>query len=609
MAEPKAEPKTDETGRANTSAPKRPAESESHNGVSETRRAASGIHERRKRQYLIAVRPQPGFAAASAETIHETLRQMEEVEIVRRLRPKGLKGLGSGGQAGAAEIIVARMDEERAEALRQSAPPHIVIEPDARLTVGQASFAAPLASMWSGRPVPTPRQCQEIRFKVVGDNDQPLASAGVTVFGRGYFASQDLTDPSGAASVTIFDADADLEDIPAVYVQPAADHWECFVGRPKLNPTGVNVVKLQRLVPAKGAADKRSDWGRQLMRLDGEAANLNGAGVKIAIIDSGCDNAHPALRRFTKGVDLTRGGAKDWTQDEIGQGTHCAGIIAGAEGGVAGIASGAEVHVFKLSPGGHFSDLIEALDQCIERQIDIVCLGVTADQYSELVTRKIIEARMTGVACIAASGDEGGPVRFPAVVPGVLGVSAIGRFGEFPHDTRHGLTAIPQLLGPTGLFATSFSGAGPQVAVCGPGVAVISSVPGGGLAARDGTATAAAHIVGYAALVLAHHPLFRGAYARRNAQRVDALFELVRGSAVAPVYDPARVGAGLPDLQRVPGLGATSAAAWGKTVASNRGAFAGVGEAFGEPSLSAGIYSPQLSGAMALMQLRAVGLI
>jgi subtilisin family serine protease len=348
------------------------------------------------------------------------------------------------------------------------------------------------------------------------------------------------------------------------------------------------------------------------MNLDRLAAGLTGAEVKIGLIDSGCDNHHPLLRHVTQGVDMTHGaGARDWTRDEIGQGTHCAGIIAGAgnaASGVSGIAPGADIHVFKLSPGGRFSDLIEALDQCIERQIDIVHLGVGGNQVSELVAQKVIEARLRGVACIAASGDEGGPVQFPGMIPGVLCVSAVGRLGEFPTDTHHGLTAIPELIGPAGIFATNFSGSGPQIGVCAPGVAVISSVPGGGLAARDGSAIAAAHIVGFAALVLAHHPLFRGVYgSSRGEQRVSALFELIRGSAARPVFDPVRVGAGLPDIQQVAGMGATDIDAWNKA-AQNFGVFTGAKDGFGE-RFAASIPPAHLAGAMALMQLRAVGLL
>jgi subtilisin len=334
--------------------------------------------------------------------------------------------------------------------------------------------------------------------------------------------------------------------------------------------------------------------------------------VRIGLIDSGCDNSHPSLRHVVKGVDLTRGnGARDWTRDEIGQGTHCAGIIAGTGDpglGVSGIAPGAEIHVFKLSPGGRFSDLIEALDQCIEAQIDIVHLGISANQVSELVARKIIEARLRGVACIATSGDEGGPARFPGMVLGVLCVSAVGRLGDFPADTHHALAAIPELIGPAGIFAANFSGAGPQLGVCAPGVAVISSVPGGGLAARDGSAIAAAHVVGFATLILGHHPLFRGVHASRGEQRVNALFELILGSAARPVFDQARVGAGMPDFRRVASMGASDIHAWNKTV-QNLSVLAGAKQGVGERFASAGVPPRDPASAIALMQLQAAGLI
>ena len=82
----------------------------------------------------------------------------------------------------------------------------------------------------------------------------------------------------------------------------------------------------------------------------------------------------------------------------------------------------------------------------------------------------------------------------------------------------------------------------------------MSTVPGGGYVAADGTSAAAAHVTGLAALVLAHHPLFQeGALRVRSEQRVHALFELIRASAVPRVPDPQRGGAGVPDLARIPG--------------------------------------------------------
>jgi subtilisin family serine protease len=177
-----------------------------------------------------------------------------------------------------------------------------------------------------------------------------------------------------------------------------------------------------------------------------------------------------------------------------------------------------------------------------------VQIGVGSERASELVTLKIAEARQNGVACIAAAGGSGRLVQFPAVAPGVLAVSAIGKFGEFPPDSYHAQMALGQPVGADGLFIPKFNGYAPEAAVCAPGVAIVSTVPGGGYAAWDGAAVAAAHVTGFAALLLAHYPLFRGAYVSRGEHRVAALFETIRASG-----DPSRIGGGLADLQRIPG--------------------------------------------------------
>src|SRR5206468_4264032 len=106
------------------------------------------------------------------------------------------------------DIIVVRMDEQRAEALRQSAQAQVIVEQDAPLGVGQATLPIPFAAPWSSRVTPAPRRRQDISFRVLGRADQPLAGAGITVFGR-RFSAQAITDASGAANVTIFDAEAD----------------------------------------------------------------------------------------------------------------------------------------------------------------------------------------------------------------------------------------------------------------------------------------------------------------------------------------------------------------------------------------------------------------
>jgi subtilisin family serine protease len=318
-------------------------------------------------------------------------------------------------------------------------------------------------------------------------------------------------------------------------------------------------------------------WGQRIMKFDRVSTEWNGTGTKIGLIDSGCDTSHPLLRHVVRGVDLTRDkDPQGWKSDELGQGTHCAGIIAGspaASSDIIGCAPASEVHVFKVVPGGHISDLIEALGHCIERRLDIVQIGVSVEQFSELVAQKITEARLNGIACIVGAGNSGGAVQFPGNVPGVLTVSAVGKLGEYPQDTRHAQRALPQLIPYSGIYATNFSAWGPQVGLCAPGVAVVSSVPGGGYAAWDGCAMAASHVVGFSALLLSHHPMLQSInFGARADQRVSILYDFLRVAAVPYAQiDPSRVGAGIPDLQQVPGLSQTGQQFYGGGIAAGAG--------------------------------------
>ena len=504
---------------------------------------------RRKQRYLIGFRSLPGIASLPGDPFLERLGQMDGVEITRHLKGRGLQTAGmapiagapaaAAAQAAAAapEVVVARMDEQRGEALRQNAPPHVIVEIDAPLGYSDMAVTEPMSWQHAVQVMPFPRPRREIRFRILGEGERPLANAVVNLYGPG-FPAQAITDSSGQASLQTHAVDG--SGIHAVYVRPAADHWERYIQNPSLDLGQINVIRLNPLDRTSGSfpGERSYSWGQRIMKFDRASMDWNGAGTKIGIIDSGCDTSHPLLRHIVRGMDFTRDkDPQSWKSDELGQGTHCAGIVAAsalaASSGIIGCASGSELHIFKVVPGGHFSDLIEALDQCIERRLDIVLIGVTGEQFSELVAQKITEARLNGIACIAGAGNSGGAVQFPGNVPGVMTVSAVGKLGQYPQDTRHAQRALPQLIAYSGIYATNFSGWGPQVGLCAPGVAVVSSVPGGGYAAWDGCSMAASHIAGFSALLLSHHPMLQSInFGARADQRVSILYGFLRAAAI-----------------------------------------------------------------------------
>jgi subtilisin family serine protease len=511
---------------------------------------------RRRERYIIGLRTASGGQAIAQHSMDEVvqyLNRQENVEVVKRVKLGGTQPFTSNGHS-VNEVVVAKIDEAKAQRLRALAPPHLIIERDSLLACADYQ-SVPARVPPIGTLLPLRSVATDISIRVIGERDQPLARATVVIDG-GELPAQALTDETGTARITFFGSST--EAIRALFIRSAANHWDRLIPAPRLG-SGINTVKLRPLsefYPHFPSA-RLLGWGQRLMGIDPTAGRFSGSGIKIGLIDSGCDNSHPLLRHIVQGKDFTNGGTDaTWTQDPVSHGTHCAGIInaASTEQGIVGCAPAAELHVFKVIPEGRVSDLLAALDECIEREVDLINISVVSDDFSELLSQKLHEARQKGIACIAAAGNSGGPLAFPAMLPGVMAVAAVGKLKEFPADSSHVLSVVPQLIGSDDIFPANFSGMGPQIAVSAPGVAVVSTVPGGGYAAADGTSAAAAHVTGLAALVLAHHPLLQeGSFRVRSEQRVHALFELIRASAVPHFPDPQRGGAGVPDLARIPG--------------------------------------------------------
>src|SRR5262249_23458769 len=154
----------------------------------------------------------------------------------------------------------------------------------------------------------------------------------------------------------------------------------------------------------------------------------------------GAATSHRDLQQVKGGYDTLTQSDVTWSQDTLAHGTHTAGVIAGNLDnaiGIRGIAPDAEIYAYKIFPEGRFSHLIDALNLCIEQQIDVVNLSLGSGQRSELVEQKIQEAKRLGVACIVAAGNSAGPVQYPATSPQVLAVAAIGKQGEFPPESYH----------------------------------------------------------------------------------------------------------------------------------------------------------------------------
>lgn len=516
--------------------------------------------KQRKGQFLIAPRQRAGMqmmglAPLQFSAVEQALRDSPDIEIIDRVGPRQSVGaLGIGQQEGAS-LLVARMHEDKANALAMQAQGQLIVERDQSLQLLDVNYMPPPMVTSTA---PTSGAAFRAEFQVLG-NGKPVKDAEVYLFGS-LLPATGTTDENGRVSLSLFGESA--QSLRRLYVKPKMDFWSFYQEQPDVSDSELNAVGLRALSEMPSLPNfpqqQALGWGQKAMRLDQLPAHYRGQGIKIAIVDSGAANSHDDLKQITRGYDILNKNqnANTWNVDTISHGSHCAGVIAGADtqGGIRGFAPEAEIHACKLFPGGQISQLIEALEYCIEKKIDVVNLSLGGAEPSEALEQQIQRARQAGIACIVAAGNSGGTVQYPASSPNVLAVAAIGRMNEFPADSYHVQTITPQI-DANGFYSARFSCYGPEIAVCAPGVAITSSVPENNYAAWDGTSMAAPHVTGLAALVLAHHPDFQGGLVMRNAERVERLFHIIKLSC-RPVQlgDQRKTGFGLPDVLLAVGL-------------------------------------------------------
>jgi hypothetical protein len=511
-------------------------------GFNETGRPGS-----RNRQYMIA----PAAIGLSEQQLVDRLNRIAGIEVARTYPARGVE---------CPPIAIVAAPDDKIAALRRSSGDMFVIEPDSALRA--AAFAGfgpqigPQIRFQSGLQSRAMMAMNAlgpgltVTLQVQSQSGQPVQNAEVQLVGE-QWATQGLTDNSGQISLSLY---GELpETITELLIKPRANCWGFSRRRPQLRTDGINTIVLQPLLPHDDLG-----WSGKAMRFDRLPAECRGAGSKIVLIDSGVATSQPQLAGITHGIALRSDNASPWAQDVMGHGTPCAGIIGAVPRGantIRGCAPDAELHVCKLPLDARCSDLVGALDYCLQNGIDVVCLGFACQRASAIVEQRIIVAKQQGVAVIAAAGNTAGPVQFPACSPHVIAAGAIGQIGTYPLDSSHATHAAAADMLPGGLFIPAFSCRGPELDLCAPGVAVVSCQAPDGYAAGDGTSLATAYITALAALVLAHHADFRRDFAGRDWRRVERLFQILKDTA-RPIGHPWQTGAGLPDAVSCLGLAA-----------------------------------------------------
>ena len=279
---------------------------------------------------------------------------------------------------------------------------------------------------------------------------------------------------------------------------------------------------LIRSKPSKAAI--KTNWG--IDAVGAVASAFDGSGVKVAVLDTGIKQDHPAFAGIAiEQQDFTN--SPSGTDDQDGHGTHCAGTIFGRDvdgiriGVARGISealigkvlgddgSGDSLALFKavqwaaqsganiisMSLGFDFPRMVQIaqdedglpLDLAVSNALVNYRLNLRA--FDTLLAHlRVSEAWGGNAIIVAAAGNESRreadadfriSASLPAAADGVISVAALGM-----RQKRLGIA--------------DFSNSDPMISA--PGIDILSASINGGLEAMNGTSQACPHVAGLAAL-------------------------------------------------------------------------------------------------------------
>jgi type VII secretion-associated serine protease mycosin len=260
-------------------------------------------------------------------------------------------------------------------------------------------------------------------------------------------------------------------------------------------------------------------------------ATTRGAGVTVAVIDTGIDGSHPDLvGAVVGGTDVSGVGSSDG-QGPVGaeeeHGTLVASLVAGrghgdgGRDGVIGVAPEADllsVSVgFGLGSATSDQQVADAVRWSVDHGADVINMSLTRNtlDWPESWDDAFLYAMQNDVVVVAAAGNRGSgtsEVGAPATMPGVLAVAGVDENREASFDA---------------------SSQGITIGVAAPSEGLVGAGPGDGYFEWSGTSGSAPLVAGLVALVRSAHPELDAA---NVINRVIATATPVGAQLPSPIY-------------------------------------------------------------------------
>lgn len=302
----------------------------------------------------------------------------------------------------------------------------------------------------------------------------------------------------------------DLRDRHAAWVREGLRILVEQYGAP---PPGFAIRAVEALsAPTDYSDNTEFTWGLQATGVS--ETHLTGAGIKVAVLDTGIDLKHPDFDKRVPQLVTKSFIPNESVQDGRGHGTHTAGTIAGparsAVGRRYGVAPDVELHVGKvLNDAGFGSEgqMLDGMNWAIDNKCEVISMSLgrattTNEKPDPTYERTAKSALKEGCLIIAAAGNESArdfgyvaPVGSPAYLKSVMAVAAVDPSMKVAPFSCAGLSST----------------AGGQVDISGPGVSVYSAFPMPRQSRMlQGTSMACPHVSGIAALWAQSDPGLRG---------------------------------------------------------------------------------------------------
>ncbi|MEV5377946.1 type VII secretion-associated serine protease mycosin [Streptomyces nondiastaticus] len=248
--------------------------------------------------------------------------------------------------------------------------------------------------------------------------------------------------------------------------------------------------------PAHADSIRSRQWHLDMMHAEEMWETSTGAGVTVAVIDTGVDASLPDLQgQVLEGKNFSKQPGNAQT-DADGHGSRMGSLIAGTgkRGSVIGsygLAPGAKILPLRVGGDNFLEDtraMVGALHYAADSDARIINISRGSPGQSEEEEQAIAYALSKGKMVFAAVGnvgDRSNAVEYPAAFPGVIGVAGLDREGTAPTWSQHGS----------------------QVDLSAPGADLVTSCPGGtGVCRANGTSGATALASASAALIWSVHP-------------------------------------------------------------------------------------------------------